>query len=139
MPYIERDSHDVYQQSTPSYGPGPFVMGANTLIGDKVLNKKQEHLGGIKEIMLDMQTGQISYAVLSHGGVFSIGEKLFAVPWSSLTLDSPNKCFVLNIDKDRFDNAPGFNSNSWPDMADQTWGDGIRNYYDASVHANEPA
>lgn len=132
MPYIERDIHDVYPK-TSNYGPGPFVMGANTLIGDKVHNKKQEHLGGIKEIMLDMRTGQICYAVLSHGGVFSIGEKLFAVPWSSLTLDSANKSFVLNIAKDRFDNAPGFDSESWPDMADQTWSDSIRNYYDADV------
>ena len=135
MPYVERDSHDVYPK-TSNYGPGPFVRGANTRIGDKVLNMNHEHLGGIKEIMLDMQTGQISYAVLSHGGVFSIGEKLFAVPWNSLTLDSVNKCFVLNIAKDRFDNAPGFNSESWPDMADQAWGDDIRKYYDAEIRTS---
>lgn len=44
-------------------------------------------MGDIKEIMLDVLAGRISYAVLSFGGVFGVGEKLFAVPWAALTLE----------------------------------------------------
>jgi hypothetical protein len=73
MSYTNRDIYGMYKTNDGS-GPGPALMGANTLIGDKVHNQQEEHLGDIKEIMLDMRTGKVAYAVLSFGGVFSIGE-----------------------------------------------------------------
>ena len=59
-------------------GPGPEVMGATTLVGNDVYNHKGEDLGDIKEIMLDMRSAKVGYAVLSFGGFLGIGEKLFA-------------------------------------------------------------
>ena len=38
-------------------------MGANTLQGEDVYNTKDEDLGDIKEIMIDMRSGRIAYAV----------------------------------------------------------------------------
>lgn len=114
-------------------GPGPELMGANTLTGDSVVNQADESLGDIKEIMLDMRTGRVAYAVVAFGGILTIGEKLFAVPWSALTLDTTNKRFVLNIEKSRFENAPGFDADQWPDMANQTWADSIHSYYGLTV------
>lgn len=130
MTYLERDTYGMYSNNLT--GPGPRLMGAETLIGDSVCNVQEEYLGEIKEIMLNVHAGTIAYAVLSFGGVFSIGEKLFAVPWSSLKLDTENKRFVLNITKNRFEDAPGFNTDSWPNMADQAWADGIHAYYQKS-------
>lgn len=128
MTYAERDTYGIYKDNGHK-GPGPELMGANTLTGDHVHNTKDEHLGDIKEFMLDMRTGKVAYAVMSHGGVFTIGEKLFAVPFSALKLDTVNKRFTLDVAKERFDNAPGFDSNNWPDMADQSWVDSIGSYY----------
>jgi hypothetical protein len=107
-------------------------MGADTLIGDHVHNLQNEHLGEIKEIMLDMRTGKIAYAVMAHGGVLTIGEKLFAVPWEALTLDTVNKRFTLNLEKERIENAPGFDKDNWPNMANQTWASQIDSYYGTS-------
>lgn len=128
MNYENRDMLGIYKNDQ-DYGPGPRLMGADTLIGDAVYNLQEEHLGDIKEIMLDVQNGKVAYAVMSFGGVFTIGEKLFAVPWSALKLDTANKRFTMNIAKERFDNAPGFNSNHWPNMADETWINELHTYY----------
>lgn len=132
MTYEERDTYGIYKEDAGE-GPGPELMGAITLIGHKVHNAQDEHLGDIKEIMLDMRSGKIAYAVLSYGGVFTVGEKLFAVPWNALKLDTKNKRFVLDIEKDGFKNAPGFDPSNWPDMADQSWADSISTYYGAAV------
>ena len=105
-------------------GPGPQLMGANTLIGNDVYNLAEDDLGDIKEIMLDMESGRIVYAVLSYGGILGIGEKLFAVPWGALTLDTKNKRFILNVEKDKLENAPGFDRDNWPDVADPAWTNG---------------
>lgn len=132
MNYIERDTHGMYKDTSTdgdNSGPGPELMGADTLIGNDVYNQKDEDLGDIKEIMLDMASGRIAYAVLSFGGVLGMGTKLFAVPWSALKLDTVNKRFVLNSEKERLENAPGFDKDSWPNMADATWAQSIHSYY----------
>jgi sporulation protein YlmC with PRC-barrel domain len=110
-------------------GPGPRVMGASTLSGDDVVNRQGEKLGTIEEIMLDVPTGRIAYAVLSAGGFLGIGDKLFAIPWRSLTLDPENKCFVLDIAKERLEQAPGFDKERWPSMADENWARELHTYY----------
>lgn len=128
MNYEERDTYGMYKITTKS-GPGPGLMGADTLMGNDVFNKQDEDLGDIKEIMLDMRTGRVSYAVLSFGGILGMGGKLFAVPWDALTLDTKNKRFTMNVTKASLEQAPGFDEDSWPNMADQTWANSIHEYY----------
>jgi sporulation protein YlmC with PRC-barrel domain len=105
------------------------VMGATTLAGDSVRNAAGEDLGKVKEIMIDVPTGRVAYAVLSFGGLLNMGNKLFAVPWNVLTLDEDEKEFILDVDKSRLENAPGFDKDHWPNMADPQWGTEIFNYY----------
>lgn len=144
MNYEERDPYGMYRVSTigasgPDMrkGPGPELMGADTLLGNDVYNKNDEDLGDIKEIMLDMRTGRVSYAVLSFGGFLGMGEKLFAVPWNALTLDTVNKRFVLNVEKDRLKIAPGFDKDKWPNMADPSWAKSIHDYYGTKPYADD--
>lgn len=136
MNYEEHDSYGMYKPASgastgpdSSHGPGPHLMGADTLIGNTVANQNSEALGDIKEIMIDMRSGCVSYAVLSFGGFMGMGEKLFAVPWEALKLDTENKCFKLDIDKEQLENAPGFDKNRWPNMADPSWAASIHAYY----------
>ena len=133
MNYEENDSYGMYNQGgagpTGKRGPGPELMGANTLVGNDVYNLQGVDIGDIKEIMLDMRTGSVSYAVLSFEPFLSMGEKLFAVPWNALKLDIQRKRFTLDVAKDRLKDAPGFDKNDWPDMADQVWQDELRRYY----------
>jgi len=105
------------------------VMSAGTLAGDRVRNAAGEDLGKIEEIMLDVPSGRVAYAVLSFGGFLGMGNKLFAVPWNALTLDEQEHEFILNVDKQVLENAPGFDKDNWPDMADPNWGSQIYSHY----------
>jgi sporulation protein YlmC with PRC-barrel domain len=120
----------VRSTSMADSGPGPAVMGASTLIGDKVTNHQNESLGKIEEIMIDMASGRVAYAVLSFGGVAGIGDKLFAVPWQALRLDTANKQFVLSVSKERLKNAEGFDKNAWPSMSDPRWATETHSFYE---------
>jgi len=110
-------------------GPGPDVMAADTLEGDKVYTTDGDDVGKIKDIMLDVRSGRIAYAVLSSGGFLGIGDKLLAIPWSALTLDADRECFLLDMPTERVKNAPGFDKDHWPSMADSTWATSIHQYY----------
>lgn len=114
---------------------GTTILGASKLNGDDVYNPKGEKLGSIKEIMLDLHSGKVAYAVLSFGGFLSMGEKLFAVPWSALKVDLENKRFTFDMDEDRLKNAPGFDSDHWPNMADQTWAKSISTHYGSQMNS----
>jgi len=132
MSYEDRDTYGMYRK-IGIQGPGPALMGADTLLGNDVYNDKDEDLGDIKEIMLDMRSGKVSYAVLSFGGFMGMGEKLFAVPWNALTLDTVNKRFILKVDKTRLNDAPGFDADHWPDMSNPEWAKGIHSYYGTQI------
>jgi sporulation protein YlmC with PRC-barrel domain len=110
-------------------GPGPEVMAADTLEGDKVVNTRGEDLGTIEDIMIDVQRGRVAYAVMSCGGFLGMGDKLFAIPWNALTLDANRHCFELDADQQRFENAPGFDKDHWPSMADNSWASRVHDYY----------
>ena len=96
--YVSRDNFGMYTRNND--GPGPSLMGADTLLGNDVYNKDGQDLGDIKEFMIDMKSGKVAYAVLSFGGVLGMGDKLFAVPWAALVLDTVNKRFTLNVLKE---------------------------------------
>jgi sporulation protein YlmC with PRC-barrel domain len=115
-------------------GPGPEVMAASDFEGEEVVNHNGETLGEIEEIMLDVRSGRIAYAVLAAGGFLGIGEKYFAIPWRALTLDTDRKCFILNVEKQRLENAPGFDRDHWPSMADERWANDVHTYYGTSPY-----
>jgi hypothetical protein len=112
----------------------PFrrVLSASTLTKDSVRNRMNEDVGSITEIMIDVPSGRVAYAVLSVGGFFGMGDRLFAIPWESLILDEDRKCCILDVDKSRLENAPGFDKSNWPDMAETSWGHGVRKYWTGS-------
>jgi sporulation protein YlmC with PRC-barrel domain len=103
------------------------------LIGADVENAQGESLGDIKDIVFNSR-GQIEYAVLAFGGFMGRGEKYFAVPWAALKQAIGQKPadrdhYVLSIDKERLKNAPGFDKNNWPNMADRSWAEQIYAFY----------
>jgi len=110
------------------------VLTASTLAGDSVQNSAGEDLGKVDELMIDIPSGRVAYAVLSIGGFLGMGNKLFAVPWSALRVDEDKKIFVLDVDKKKLENAPGFDKDNWPDMADVAWGTQIYSYHGAAPY-----
>ena len=97
------------------------LMSSSTITGDHVKNTQGEDLGKIEDLMINTDDGNIQYAVLSYGGVLGMGDKLFAVPFDRLKIDSKNKCMILDTDKQRLKDAPGFDKDKWPNFSDQTF------------------
>jgi sporulation protein YlmC with PRC-barrel domain len=105
------------------------VLSSGSLKGTAVENAQGESLGHLEEIMLDLDNGRVAYAVLSFGGVLGIGNKLFAVPWDALAIDTYDKKIVLDVAKDQLEDAPGFDKDNWPHTAEQSWLDEVYDYY----------
>ena len=116
------------------------IYRASKVIGADVENPQGEKLGDIRDIVLDPATGRIRYAVLGSGGFLGLGEKYFAIPWTALTSKAGEKGdFILNVDKEKLKNAPGFDKNNWPNMADRSWAEQVYAYYGVTPYWEQEA
>jgi sporulation protein YlmC with PRC-barrel domain len=106
-----------------------MLLSSSSLTGNDVKNPEGDKLGKIEDFMIDTNTGDVAYGVLSFGGVFGMFDKLFAVPITAMTVDTENKCFLLNQSKARLEGAPGFNKDDWPDTQDLSWRRAVDDYY----------
>jgi sporulation protein YlmC with PRC-barrel domain len=116
-------------EGSPPDGAGALLLSAGSLIGNDVCDRNQQRLGQIKELMLNTVTGGVSYAVVSAGGFLGMGNILHAIPWSALSLDTKGHRFLLDIDAERFRDAPGFDKENWPHMADVSWSNRVNAFY----------
>ncbi|MBI1849493.1 MAG: PRC-barrel domain-containing protein [Planctomycetes bacterium] len=115
------------------------MLRLSQVVGADVENTAREGLGDIHDIVIDPQTGKVPYAVLSFGGFLGMGDKWFAVPLDALTF-VPRESgktvkidrAVLNMDKQRLKNAPGFDKDHWPVMADTRFASDIAAFYGAT-------
>jgi sporulation protein YlmC with PRC-barrel domain len=112
----------------------PKVLSARTLMGDPVRNPEGERMGELSELMIDLDTGRIGYAVVSFGGLLGLGDKLFAMPWDVLRVDTENRQIILDVSKETLENAPGFDKSDWPTTAEH-WGLVDTHWADHSVRA----
>jgi sporulation protein YlmC with PRC-barrel domain len=104
------------------------IISLTRLIGTKVRNNDGEDLGQIKDIVFDFASGDVTYAVLSFGGLLGLGDKYFAVPLQVLKVDMSNEECILNEPKARLQQSPGFDKNNWPSDIDVTWLSIVRRY-----------
>jgi len=102
---------------------------ASELIGMNVKNRENEKIGEVKDLIVDLQSGHIAYAVVSSGGILGIGDKLVAVPARSFEYSDTDKKLVLNVDKQTLANAPRFEKDRWPDISDVRWNTGVYQHY----------
>jgi sporulation protein YlmC with PRC-barrel domain len=110
------------------------TLGASTLIHDKVVNLAGQDIGRIEELMIDVTTGRVAYAVLSFGGFMGIGNKLFALPWSAVTVDESKQRFVVNVTRESLESMPGFDKEHWPDLGDLEYATGVYRQWGATPY-----
>lgn len=91
---------------------------ASGLLGMEVKNQQNEKLGEIKDLVLDLKSGKISYAVLGVGGFLGLGEKLMAVPADAFKINQQDGTLSLDADKAKIEAAPGFAATNWPRVDD---------------------
>lgn len=103
---------------------------ASSIIGTSVVNPEGQSLGDIKEVVIDPHTGKVAYSVVAFGGFLSMGEKLFAIPFSAFKYNFDSNEYILDVSKERLAAAPGFDVNHWPMLSDENWNRAVYKYYE---------
>lgn len=104
-------------------------LTATSIIGDRIENPEGENLGKIDNLMINLNTGEIEYAVVEFGSFLGVGGKLFAVPFREMKLDAERRLFIFNRDKEYLKKSPGFDKSHWPETNDHSYFDNVQLYY----------
>ena len=112
-------------------GPGPLLLGANTLDGNDVYHQHDEDLGDIQETML---VGPIGGWPLQRSRMEASGhgQKTLCGAVERVDAHTVNKGFILNVEKDGRRDARGFDADDWPDMADEIWQKDVHSQFERS-------
>ena len=78
------------------------------IVGKRVYNRKGERLGHVSGAAVDIENGRYVGMLVSFGGVLSIGETTKVLPPSVLVDDGKPETLYLDMDKEKFQNAPTF-------------------------------
>ena len=82
------------------------AIRAQKVIGTAVKNRSGEKIGSIEDVVLDKQSNNIMFAILSFGGFLGIAEKYHPVPWNKLDYDPAHDAYVVDISREQLQAAP---------------------------------
>ncbi len=100
------------QQARPAPDHEPVIDDRHELIssrrveGTPVYNRSDQRLGTIHNVMIEKVSGKVSYALLSFGGIFGVGENVHPVPWERLTYDVNLDAYVIDLTREQLAEAP---------------------------------
>jgi sporulation protein YlmC with PRC-barrel domain len=82
------------------------AIRAKKVIGTSVKDPTGKKLGEIEDIVLDKQSNNIMFAVVSFGGFLGLAEKYHPLPWPSLDYDEGENSYTVNVTEEQLRSAP---------------------------------
>jgi len=117
------------------------LLRSSDLNSRNVRNLRDEDIGSIKDVILYPE-GDVAYVVLSVStGFLNMDSKYFAIPWESLSFTRAERTgedlVTLDVDKDKLENAPGFNDDNWPSGPQTDFVNSIHKHYGTTSRRRE--
>jgi sporulation protein YlmC with PRC-barrel domain len=104
------------------------IVGAESVMGSAVVDRHGQRIGELRDIMLDLSTGRIAYAVIALGSPGPMAT-LIVVPWNAVHPDHEAQRLRINAHADWIKRAPSIQEGYGPDRFVREWGALIHNYF----------
>ncbi len=102
------DKNASWQKTTRNIGDKTFgqIERASKLVGKDVRSSDNQKIGKIDDLVVDLESGHVLYAVVGSGGVLGAGEKKHAVAPAIFTQSGDQ--VRVTLDKEKIMSAPEF-------------------------------
>lgn len=104
------------------------LIASSKVEGTAVYGRDGEKLGHIHNFMVGKRSGRVAYAVLNFGGILGVGGSFYPLPWNQLDYDTERGGYVVDLDKDRINEAPSFRASEEP-FSDPSFGVRVSDYW----------
>jgi sporulation protein YlmC with PRC-barrel domain len=114
------------------------IFKASNLKGMAVQTSSGESIGTVKEFVVDPSNGHVGYVAVDVGRYLGAGDKVVAMPWSTLKIVKPQDDKTMaklsfDLGKERLMNAPEFKTGkeSFKEMSDPAFLERVHQHYGA--------
>ena len=97
------------------------LVRASELIGKDVNDRMDKDMGEIDDMVVNMNSGRIHYAVLEFDQSWNLNDKLISLPLRAFNYVAGDQDLMLNIDRDSIDTKRAYQKDSWPDINDNNY------------------
>lgn len=108
---------------------GAVAHRVSDLIGKDVNNREGKKIGEIEELVVNMATQKVHYAVLEFDPSLAAKEQNFAFPLRSFDLTANRDRLVLDVDKARLQTMKAFTDSRYDSLNDRIWVADIDRYF----------
>ncbi len=112
--------------------PSTVLHRATEMCGTAIENPVGESLGAIDDLAIDLDDGDVPFAVVAIGGFLGLGEERHPVPLSALEAkenDAGDPIVLLDVSKERLEAAPHFPRGDLPATIDDAYVANLRSHY----------
>ena len=82
------------------------LISSNRIEGTPVFDRYTKKIGAIHSLMVEKESGQVAYAILTFGGFLGVGARAYPLPWSMLTYDREQRGYCLDLRYEDIEEAP---------------------------------
>ena len=97
---------------------GRGIVGGNELLGLAVIDNHKECIGVLSDIMFDLRTARLAYGVVMLNRAPQWSERVIAIPWNAMHLDSSGEHLCVNALRDWIERAPSMQADAMPNLLD---------------------
>jgi sporulation protein YlmC with PRC-barrel domain len=106
--------------------PDHHLVSSEDVEGTNVYSVDGKKIGAIDHLMIEKETGRITYAVISFGGFLGLGHNHYPVPWAALKYDRKLAGYVTGITQEQLKDAPAFSDDA---PSDRDWQAQVQKHY----------
>jgi len=85
---------------------GHRLISSNRIEGTPVFDRYGKKIGSVHSVMIEKESGQVAYAVLTFGGFLGVGSRAYPLPWSMLTYDKEQRGYCIDLRFEDVEDAP---------------------------------
>jgi hyperosmotically inducible protein len=115
------------------------VQRATKLMGLNVENLREENIGTVDNLIVDLSAGRVVAVIVSTGGFLGMGDTRSVVPPTALRFNSEHDRLRLDTTKEALSDAPRFKAGEWPDFAQRDYTAGVYRAYQQEAHLGREA
>lgn len=112
------------------------LIGVESVLGCTIVDRHGQKIGELRDIMLDVSTGRIAYAVVELS-TSNASDQLVVVPWNAVSADMDVNQLRINAHADWIERAPAVPGNQ-ADRFVHEWGAFIHNYFGTRPYWEAP-
>ena len=82
------------------------LISSNRIEGTPVFDRYAKKIGSIHSLMIEKDSGQVAYAVLTFARLLGLGARAYPLPWSMLTYNREQHGYCLDLRYEDIEDAP---------------------------------